>query len=47
MVAEASTEKATIVVGDSQKSKTAPVWHEAKGEDGNSYYWNTITNGKH
>ncbi|XP_053612504.1 WW domain-binding protein 4 isoform X2 [Plodia interpunctella] len=22
----------------------APVWHEVKGDDGNSYYWNTVTN---
>lgn len=47
MVKESSTteSQATLVVGDTKKAKSAPVWHEVMGEDGNAYYWNTITNG--
>lgn len=38
--------KPQIAVSEKHKAKSPPVWQEIKSDDGNSYYWNTVTNGK-
>lgn len=39
-----SDEKPAVVLSDTSQKKTPPIWHELKSDDGNSYFWNTITN---
>lgn len=33
------------IVASEIGTKSEPIWHEVKNQDGSSYYWNTITSG--